>query len=366
MLKHLSLYRFLPIAAPAMLVAGVQIALAEPWGTNAPVCPLGRCAPARQTWGYYPTKWRQWPGAVYPDQEIPTPQPGANQIPPSDIELPNPNKEAEVQTPNPSRSSSGRSGAVGNGGEDARGLGVEPTPAPIPSQNGSGNLLQSPKNAPGALPDDANFGPPNFGNPPSTNTPPATTTPSGSSSRIKPRTLGIGAISGGIDSRSRDSTLLKFSASPSAAESPLLISPDSEPELLVPSLSSRPLSSNADLKTERSPSNPLRDLRADPVLPASLMDVESPGTSLEPTLRRGAVAPTQVEFTKIPCGEIDFWTQSSLAVHPYRWSGIEISIAPKSSGSLRQGRLGRGQARDWHAERGAAYIIKANFMAESD
>src|SRR4051794_32054930 len=69
------------------------------WGTNAQPCQDGRCAPARETWGFYKTCWKRWPGAVYPDMIGPPAKQGSDQLPAGQIELPNPANEADVQTP---------------------------------------------------------------------------------------------------------------------------------------------------------------------------------------------------------------------------------------------------------------------------
>src|SRR3954451_13889338 len=164
MYKRFSIQALIVVSVSVATVAAVQLASAEPWGTNAPVCPLGRCAPARESWGFYPTKWRRWPGATYPDMSQPMPQPGANQIPPSEIELPSADKEAEVQTPNPARPANGAAGGGPAGGP----FGTEPNPGKLPGGNRSNDSLPPPRNAPGAppVPDEPNFGPPSFGEPP--------------------------------------------------------------------------------------------------------------------------------------------------------------------------------------------------------
>jgi hypothetical protein len=261
----------------AALVA-VHVASAEPWGTNAPVCPLGRCAPARGTWGFYPTKWRPWPGAIYPGMEQPAPQPGANQIPPSEIELPTPANEAQLQTPNPSRETTAPStgGGAGNGGLPG-GLMNEPIPAKGPANNVPADALPSPKNAPGAMPipEEPNFGPPSLSEPPA-----PSNRPSGSF-RARPR-LPVDESVAGVESKSKDVTTLKLPVvRPSATtDSPLLIAPENEPDLLVPSLSSRPLhsasSTSSTISIDRATGNPLRDQsRGDAVQTASLSELDS-------------------------------------------------------------------------------------------
>jgi hypothetical protein len=55
------------------------------------------------------------------------------------------------------------------------------------------------------------------------------------------------------------------------------LSPDAEPDLIIPSLSSRPLhTSSVDPRNDRSASNPLReDIRIEPVTPVMLIDSDS-------------------------------------------------------------------------------------------
>src|SRR6516165_6412931 len=79
-----------------ILLLGSGTASAQWWGTNATPCSNGHCAPATP-FGYFPTRWHQWPGAVYPDMARPTP--AGEEIPPSRVEVPPQNRELEIQTP---------------------------------------------------------------------------------------------------------------------------------------------------------------------------------------------------------------------------------------------------------------------------
>lgn len=65
-----------PGCAPgAPCAGGARIGFAGVDGaTPAPCTAEGGCYPNRSTWGYTQTRWRQWPGAVYnQDQQQPTP-----------------------------------------------------------------------------------------------------------------------------------------------------------------------------------------------------------------------------------------------------------------------------------------------------
>src|SRR5262245_43152364 len=79
-----------------ILLLGTGTACAQWWGTNATPCSNGHCAPATP-FGYFPTRWHQWPGAVYPDMARPTP--AGEEIPPSRVDVPPQNRELEIQTP---------------------------------------------------------------------------------------------------------------------------------------------------------------------------------------------------------------------------------------------------------------------------
>src|SRR5690554_5369806 len=72
------------------------------WGTNALPCSNGSCAPTAN-WGYHPTCWRRWPGAIYPDMQ-PLPQSRQPEgIQPPLIETPPAEAEADVRPPSPTR-----------------------------------------------------------------------------------------------------------------------------------------------------------------------------------------------------------------------------------------------------------------------
>jgi hypothetical protein len=144
-------------------------------------------------------------------------------------------------------------------------------------------LLPAPKSAPGAMPDEPNFGPPGPGVAP---------TPSGRSSgaiRVRPRATAQDAIATPADAKEqrnqrvswgepKEATPLKPAATRINGDSagPGL-SPDAEPDLIIPSLSSRPLrTSNVDSRNDRSASNPLReDIRIETVTPVMLIDSDS-------------------------------------------------------------------------------------------
>src|SRR5262245_6117714 len=79
-----------------ILLWSAGIASAQWWGTNAPPCSNGHCQPVTP-FGYVPTRWHQWPGAIYPDMARPTP--AGEEIPPSRVDVPPQNRELEIQTP---------------------------------------------------------------------------------------------------------------------------------------------------------------------------------------------------------------------------------------------------------------------------
>ncbi len=72
------------------------------------------CVPNVNTWGHFPTKWRQWPGEQHPEQNnpralgkevIPTPQ-GREEVPPPKAALPQqlpPSPEGTAQPPEAGR-----------------------------------------------------------------------------------------------------------------------------------------------------------------------------------------------------------------------------------------------------------------------
>src|SRR4051812_12160460 len=102
MLRNIDRDLFSKLAICLSMTALSSTALAQ-WGTNAQPCQDGRCAPKRETWGYYKTQWQRWPNAFYPDMIGPPAKRGADQIPPSAFELPSPNNEADIQTPSATR-----------------------------------------------------------------------------------------------------------------------------------------------------------------------------------------------------------------------------------------------------------------------
>jgi hypothetical protein len=97
------------------------------WGNNAPPYSNCPCIPACP-WGYYPTHWHQWPCASA--SKTPGSQ-GAGEIPPSQIDLPNPRSEAEVKTPSPARAP------------------LSEMPAPVPESQRGGSTPSIPLPEPG-------------------------------------------------------------------------------------------------------------------------------------------------------------------------------------------------------------------------
>src|SRR5690349_17478889 len=84
--------------AATCLALGSQQLQAQ-WGTNAPPC-NGACVPVRETWGYYKTRWHQWPCATYSAPSQPSSE-VLRDIP--STELPPPSGEAEIRVQTPSR-----------------------------------------------------------------------------------------------------------------------------------------------------------------------------------------------------------------------------------------------------------------------
>jgi hypothetical protein len=106
------------------LLCGTETASAQWWGTNATPCSNGHCAPTTP-YGYVPTHWHQWPGAVYPDMARPTP--AGEEIPPSRVEVPPQNRELEI--PAPSIQVPQKSGEGTESNELLPTPGIQPLPA---------------------------------------------------------------------------------------------------------------------------------------------------------------------------------------------------------------------------------------------
>src|SRR5262249_49680027 len=105
MLKPIASWRnvFFAITGSTLIFAAGNV-FAEWWGTNAPPCSNGHCAPVTP-WGYTPPQWHRWPGVPYPDMIKPASAtaPGGEEGTTPSIEIPPPNKEAEMQTAPPLR-----------------------------------------------------------------------------------------------------------------------------------------------------------------------------------------------------------------------------------------------------------------------
>jgi hypothetical protein len=262
------------------------------WGENAAVCgPCiqcnngqcgnGHCCPS-QPWGYYQTNWHQWPGAIYPDMVKPAPQNGS-EIPPGQVDVPPTGKEADIQTPTPGRES-GKNPNYGAPG---------PSGSPRPSAEGPSDLLPLKESAPSDQP---------LVIPPPTEPGGALPGRSGSLPRARGATANLGST-GSIQerdgrnqsqSRWRDDARQTSTAAVNNARlrsaNPSFVratSPESEPDLFVPSLSAKQIAnSNGDLRARRSAdvrtidarsqtNNPLRsDWGPELATPVTLVDAE--------------------------------------------------------------------------------------------
>ena len=268
MLKNNARWRnvFIPLAGCVLMFAGGNV-FAEWWGYNAPPCSNGHCAPVTP-WGYTPPHWHRWPAAIYPDMIKPASStPSGEEVSPS-IEIPPPNKEAEMQTAPPSREPARGTESPSTLPGQGNDMMNAPTPA---RQSDQLKLNDNPplRNAPGAQPPTIDpFGPP------STNEP-STVPPPGRSSAIPKVRVQAGVLPSTsfmpekmdlrgqrwTSSESRDIELTsparvriandRFNRS---------IVPDQEPDMLIPSLSTRPLaSSSPDVRGIRiANGNPLR------------------------------------------------------------------------------------------------------------
>jgi hypothetical protein len=294
------------------LSAAAVASAAELFGTNTSPCP-SHCTPASPWWGYVQTHWTRWPGALYPDM-VQAPATTGEGISAPGIELPNPRKETDIRTvPSTTNNKSTEAGAATEPtpAEPA----TEPTPAqPMPGTQPTPEVEPSPSNepaapstkllpetkpnalpplkeAPGAMPP-ADNNP--FFVPPSNPQPSPSTPPGGSSMTPKPmfHTPSTKSVSTASNAHALSGLSVAKSDATSAAKPLRLridvddftrpISPDQEPELIVPSLASRPLATvNLDTASPRTPAsntsgNPLRtDLGVGTVVNTNLINSDS-------------------------------------------------------------------------------------------
>jgi hypothetical protein len=220
------------------LLCSTGTASAQWWGTNAAPCANHNCAPATP-FGYFPTRWHQWPGAVYPDMARPTP--AGEEIPPSRVDVPPQNRELEIQTP--STQPPARSNETPESSEQLPAPAIQPAPGlqPLPLRPTEEPSEPSFREVPGG-------GGPSFQQSPFG--------PSGGSSS-SPRSRVRGVASEGFagagemrvpqaarpqGTERKDAATLTIANSGTARSYMTRIStPDQEPELFLPSLAARPL-----------------------------------------------------------------------------------------------------------------------------
>jgi len=222
-----------------ILLLGTGRASAQWWGTNATPCPNHNCAPATP-FGYFPTRWHQWPGAVYPDMARPTP--AGEEIPPSRVDVPPQNRELDIQAP--STQPPARGSETPEPSEQLPGPATQPAPGlqPLPLRPTEEPSEPSFREVPG-------------GGGPSFQQTPFNPPQGGSSSSLKNRVRGV--VSEGFAgvgemrapqaarpqaAERKDAATLTIANSGTARSSMTRIStPDQEPELFLPSLAARPL-----------------------------------------------------------------------------------------------------------------------------
>ncbi len=253
-----------------VLLCGAGTASAQWWGTNAAPCSNHNCAPTT-TFGYVPTRWHQWPGAVYPDMARPTP--AGEEIPPSRVEVPPQSRELEIQSP--TTQPPARSGAP-ESGEPLPMPGMQSLPSRPTEEPSEPSFRATPEGGPSIQ--QSPFGP-----------------QGGSSSSLRNRLRGVAfegfaaagemkdPRAGRSQSAERKDTSSLIIASPRNARiNTWMNSPDQEPELIVPSLASRPLAAEpVGTASERSSAgNPLRTepagagLSGRGVVPAVALDTD--------------------------------------------------------------------------------------------
>jgi hypothetical protein len=279
MLQSLNRLALLKAGACVSILASTGSLFAQ-WGVNAQPCFDGRCAPSRKTWGFYETHWQRWPNAVYPDMIGPPAKRGADQIQPSEIELPSPNVEAEVQVPSATRGPTRINPPAGGSTElpndfPGRREAMPRETLPIPTDNSE---LRRPANA-------APIEEPQFGVP--MNPEPTPAAPPRSSGLPKPRvrpgspTAPV-ALSPAISElrgqrvswtetqENRNGTQAVIHPSASAFKA---MSPTDEPDLIVPSLNSRPI--NMKISDPRTTGPKVPEARASEVRPAEFRAPET-------------------------------------------------------------------------------------------
>jgi hypothetical protein len=288
-------------------ISQVAIASAQMFGTNAPPCP-SHCAPS-PWWGYVQTRWTRWPGATYPDMIKAPGTTNGEEISAPGVELPKPGKETEIRSVLPSGNNN-KSSSAAPATEPAQSttepMTTTPTPefqpSPETTPNANPTLDNKPsdmpplKQAPGAMPPSDNP----FFAPPSTPEPPAPAPSNGSSTT--PKTRLHAPIAKTFSGASQIHVVSEQPTVPdttTTAQDPAIIkplrlrldaedfsrpvsSPDQEPELIVPSLASRPLPKmNVDVSAQQptvaqaQAANPLRgNFGARAVVPANLNSLD--------------------------------------------------------------------------------------------
>jgi hypothetical protein len=226
------------------VIASAGIASAQ-WGTNAQPCQDGKCAPKRETWGYYKTQWQRWPNAVYPDMIGPPAKRGGDQIPPSSIELPSPANEADVQTPSATRGPTHV--APPTGGQPDSAPNMETTPTPPQSTFTPSNPTEMRRPASTMPIEEPQFGIPT----PSEPTPAAPRSSALPKSRVRPGLQSAPvAVSPALSelrgqrvswAETPNANLPSAVVHPATGSQRASASPDDEPDLIIPSLNSRPI-----------------------------------------------------------------------------------------------------------------------------
>ncbi len=258
------------------------VVFADGWGTNAPPCSNGHCAPVTP-WGYTPQQWHRWPYAIYPDMIKPAGAKNGDEISPPSVEIPPPNKEAEMQTAPPTKGGESPSTLPGQSNDSMS----MPTPAKSTDQLRP-NDMPPMRDAPGAQPPTIDpFAPP------STNEP--GNSPPGRSSAVPKIRVQTASLPSAAFVPERTDTLhtqrwtssetKDIAATPAARvrigndvfNRPIV--PEQEPDLLLPSLSTRPLAvASSDARGIRTAAgNPLRtDGGSVAVQPAAYVDADPP------------------------------------------------------------------------------------------
>jgi hypothetical protein len=231
-------------------IATASIASAQ-WGSNAQPCQDGRCAPNRKSWGYFPTQWTRWPNAVYPDMIGPPAKRGGDQLPPSSIELPSPNNEADIQTPSATRGPTHIAPPTGGQQDAPQGRGIETLPTTPQTEFTPSNPTEMRRPASTMPIEEPQFGVPTTPEP----TPAAPRSSALPKPRLRPGSQSTPvAVSPALSelrgqrvswADSPNASSQSAVVHPAAASQRPITSPNDEPELIVPSLNSRPIDRTA-------------------------------------------------------------------------------------------------------------------------